>query len=251
MSSSPKYEGPQQAIQEALALHRQGKVDLAMQRYVAILQQNPQNIDALYYIAVLAIQEGQFAEGRKVIQRALDIGPPQARLHNLMGQAHLRENQDTDALDSFSRAIETDPSFPDAYGNRATLLAEMGRLEDAVADYESALALRPDNAEDLCNRAGALANLGQFEAALAGFDRAIILMPRMAPAHFNRGDVLLRLNRLGEALRDYDNTIALYPDYPAAHSNRGKALEAMGRLEEAKISYARAAELDPKPDKAD
>ncbi len=251
MNSPPKAESAQQAIQEALALHRQGKVDLAMQRYVAILQQDPQNIDALYYVAVLAIQDGQFAEGQKVIQRALDVGPPQARLHNLKGQAHLRQNQDEDAFNAFTHAIETDPSFPDAYGNRATLLAEMGRLEEAIADYDSALELRPNNAEDLCNRAGALANLGQFEAALAGFDRAIVLMPRMAPAHFNRADVLLRLNRLGEALRDYDNAIALYPEYPAAHANRGKALEAMGRIDEAKASYARAAELDPKTDKAD
>ena len=38
MNSPPKAEGAAQAIQEALALHRQGKLDLAMQRYVAILQ---------------------------------------------------------------------------------------------------------------------------------------------------------------------------------------------------------------------
>ena len=37
----------QQAIQEALALHREGKHELAMQRYVAILQQDPGNLDAL------------------------------------------------------------------------------------------------------------------------------------------------------------------------------------------------------------
>ena len=46
-----------------------------MQRYVSILQQNPANADALYYVAVLALQQGQFAEGIKVIQRALDVRP--------------------------------------------------------------------------------------------------------------------------------------------------------------------------------
>ena len=43
------------ALQAALALHREGKRDLAMQRYVAILQQNPTNADALYYVAVLTL----------------------------------------------------------------------------------------------------------------------------------------------------------------------------------------------------
>ena len=41
-----------------------------MQRYVAILQQNPGNVDALYYVAMLALQQGQFAEGLKVIGSA-------------------------------------------------------------------------------------------------------------------------------------------------------------------------------------
>ena len=46
------------ALQDALALHRQGKHELAMQRYVSVLQTDPKNLDALYYVAVLAIQQG-------------------------------------------------------------------------------------------------------------------------------------------------------------------------------------------------
>ena len=127
-----------------------------MQRYVAILQRDPTNPDVLYYVAVLALQEGQIAEGIKVIGRALEVGKPQARIHNLLGQAHLRQNQDAEALTAFGRAIETDANFADAYGNRGTLLAEMKRLPEALADFDQALALRPDNPTDLCNRAGVL-----------------------------------------------------------------------------------------------
>ena len=119
MNTPPTATGKQQAIQEALALHREGKHELAMQRYVAILQQDPGNLDALYYVAVIALQQGQIEEGLKVLGRAIAAGPPQARLYNLKGQAHLRLNQDDDALASFGRAIETDPTFPDAFGNRA------------------------------------------------------------------------------------------------------------------------------------
>src|SRR5689334_816700 len=110
------------AIEEALALQRQGKRELAMQRYVAILADDPKNIDVLFNVAVIALQSGQSAEGIKVIERALAIGPPQARLHNLMGQACLRMNRDEDALAAFERAIACDPGFADAYGNRANVL---------------------------------------------------------------------------------------------------------------------------------
>ncbi len=36
-----------------------------MQRYVAILQRDPNNTDALYYIAVPALQEGQTDEAHQ------------------------------------------------------------------------------------------------------------------------------------------------------------------------------------------
>ena len=249
MNSTPApnpQSGPQQAIQEALALHRQGKFDLAMQRYVAVLQKDPQNLDALYYVAVLALQEGQIAEGLKVIQRAIDVGPPQARLHNLMGQGHLRLNQDDDALACFGRAIDCDANYVDASGNRATLLAEMGRPAEALADFDRAMALRPDNAEDLSNRASVLVDLGRLDEALVGFDRAIALMPKLAPAYFNRADVLMKLGRLNVALANYDRAIALYPGMAPAHSNRGVTLKALGRLDEARASIEHALSLDPK-----
>jgi tetratricopeptide (TPR) repeat protein len=235
----------QQAIQEALALHREGKHELAMQRYVAILQQDPGNLDALYYVAMIALQQGQIEEGLKVIGRAIVAGPPQARLHNLKGQAHLRLNQDDDALKSFGRAIEIDPAFPDAYGNRATLLSEMGRAAQAIADYDRALELRPANAEDHCNRASAMADLGRLDEALAGFARAISLVPAMAPAYFNRADVLLRIGRPVDALRDCDQAIKLYPELAGAHCTRGLALKALGRLDEARASLDQALKLDP------
>jgi tetratricopeptide (TPR) repeat protein len=225
MNSQPATESSQTALQEALALYREGKHELAMKGYVAVLQQNPGNIDALYYIAVLVIQQGQIAEGLKVLQRAIDLAPPEARLHNLKGQAHLRQNERDNALKSFSRAIEIDPAFPDAYGNRATLLSEMGRPEEAIPDFDRALALRSNNGEDHCNRASAMADLGRFDEALADYSRAVALMPGRAPAYFNRADVLLRIGRPVDALRDCDQAIKLYPELAGAHCSRGLALK--------------------------
>jgi tetratricopeptide (TPR) repeat protein len=245
MNAPPAPEAAPDPLQEALALHRKGQHELAMQRYVAILQRDPNHADALYYVAVLALQEGQIAEGIKVIGRALDVRQPQARFHNLLGQAHLRQNQDHDALTAFGRAIETDAGFADAYGNRGTLLAEMKRLPEALADFDRALKLRPDNPADLCNRAGVLSDLGRLDEALMGFDRALTLMPQLAPAFYNRAEVKMKLGRFADALADYDRAIAIFPGMAGAHSNRGLTLKAMGRLDEARASIERALSIDP------
>ena len=233
------------ALQDALALHRQGKHELAMQRYVSVLQTDPKNLDALYYVAVLAIQQGQLEEGLKVIARGLDIGPAQARLHNLRGQTQLRLNKDQDALASFGAAIECDPGFVDAYGNRGTLLAEMGRPAQALADFDRALALRPNNAEDVSNRAGVLADLGRTDEALMAYSRAIGLNPNFPPNYFNRAGVLVKMGQITDALANYDQVIRLAPNMPQAHNNRGLTLKEMGRLEDAKASIEQALALKP------
>lgn len=241
----PDVEPAADPLQEALALHRAGKHDLAMQRYVALLQKDPGNVDVLYYVAVVAIQEGQLAEGVKVIRRALDVGKPQARLYNLLGQVHLRQNQDEEALKAFGQAIETDPAFPDAHGNRGVLLAEMGRFAEALPDLERAIKLRPNNATDLCNHGGVLSDLGRLNEALVSLDRAIALMPRLAPALYNRAEVMAKLGRHAEALANYDQAIAIFPGNAGGHSNRAAVLKQMGRLEEARVSIEQALKIDP------
>ena len=153
-----------------------------MQRYVAVLQQDPQNVDALYYVAVLALQEGQLDEGLKLIRRALAVSPAQARLHNLMGQAELRQNRDKDALLSFGRAIEAEPAFADAGAGplRTRRAAAADRPAEALRDYDRAIGLFPGMAAAHANRGNALKALGRPDEALASFQRAAELDPKFA-----------------------------------------------------------------------
>jgi len=41
-------------IQQGLVHHRSGQISLAMDRYTQVLRNDPNNADALYYIAVVA-----------------------------------------------------------------------------------------------------------------------------------------------------------------------------------------------------
>ncbi|HEY1312201.1 MAG TPA: tetratricopeptide repeat protein, partial [Pseudolabrys sp.] len=53
-------------LQQGLFHHRQGQIEQAMERYVEVLQGDPENADALYYVAVVACQGGELAEGIKL-----------------------------------------------------------------------------------------------------------------------------------------------------------------------------------------
>jgi tetratricopeptide (TPR) repeat protein len=63
--------------QQGLFHHSRGELPQAMERYVDVLKIDPENADALYYIAVVACQDGQYQQGVDLAKRAIEVGPPQ------------------------------------------------------------------------------------------------------------------------------------------------------------------------------
>ncbi len=220
------------AIQEALALHRQGNLRSALDHYNAILRADPDNADALYYVAMIAMQQSRFTDGIELAERALKAGP-QARVHNMLGQAFIRMQEPAKALAAFDRALAADPGHADGHGNRANVLADLDRFDEALQGFDRALALRPDAPVDWCNRAAALQDLDRFEEALASCERAIALQPDLAMAHYNRANVLRDLGqmedaagqpqsgKLDAALAAYGKAIELDPQFAASYLGRG------------------------------
>jgi tetratricopeptide (TPR) repeat protein len=182
-------------------------------------------------MAVIAMQEGRFADGIALAERALSAAP-HARLHNMLGQAFIRMQQPDKALASFESAIALDPAHADAQGNRASVLADLDRLDEAVEGFDRALALRP-SPEDWCNRGTALQDLDRFEEALESCDRALALRPGMAMAHSNRANVLRDLAQLEHAagadpsakfeaaLAAYNKAIECEPQFAPSFLGRG------------------------------
>jgi Tfp pilus assembly protein PilF len=175
---------------------------------------------------------------------AASHGPTPRQLFEL-GLKFNALNQHQKALDSFDLAIQLQPDFFEAHGNRGAMLAALGRHEDAIESYRKAIAIRPDFADAHCNLGSALTQLQRYVEALASLDRAIALRPDYADALYNRGNALKPLQRYEEALASYDRAIALRPDHTDAHNNRGQVLRELERYDEALASYDRALALQP------
>jgi tetratricopeptide (TPR) repeat protein len=220
-------------IQQGLFHHRQGDIAQAMERYVEVLQRDPKNADALYYIAVVACQDGQFKEGADLARRAIAVGPPQARVHNLLGHALYRQGERLEAIKSYDRAIALDENFADAHGNRANILVDAGFPDEALKSFDRTLALNPTSATDWLNRGALLQALGRHADALASFDKAIVCGPDVPEAHVNRANALKDLGhldaaggvlaspRFDEAAAAYGNAIALDPILEEPYLGRG------------------------------
>jgi len=232
-------------LQNAVALHRQGRLAQARAIYEEILRIEPRHFDALHLSGVIAIQTGDSRLAVELIDKAIKIQSQHAEAHCNRGSALEALQQWEEALRSYDRAIAINPNYADAHFNRGNVLQKVQRLDDALTSFERAIKLKPAFSRAYYNRGNALRELGQMDRALESYERAIALEPGHAEAHFNRALVLKIQQHWGAALASYDMAIRLRPDHAEAYSNRGNVLKALRHFDAALASYDKALAIRP------
>jgi tetratricopeptide (TPR) repeat protein len=265
-------------LDQAIALHRQGRFPEAEQAYRAILDREPENAQAGLMLGTLALDAGLPQAAVPILERAVMLEPGKADFQVQLGIGYLHSGRQDDALIAFDRALaldansfaahfqkghalmERDPDAaqllldravalsPDdaaAHNLRGMVLTHRQQMQDALAAFARARDLQPGNPLAVNNHGTALARLGRLEEAAAQLQEAVQLQPDNAGLHYNLGEPLLMLGRLEEALAAYDRAVSLQPDFIEALINRGMALSGLGRTDEALASFDSAIALDP------
>ncbi|NPU83903.1 MAG: tetratricopeptide repeat protein [Syntrophaceae bacterium] len=84
------------------------------------------------------------------------------------------------AVANYSRSIELDPTFAEAYNGRGLTYEAIQRAELAISDYDAALRLKPDYSDAIYNRALACRKSGRFDQARRDLESACVLKNRRA-----------------------------------------------------------------------
>jgi tetratricopeptide (TPR) repeat protein len=237
---------PQQAeaaLQEAVALHQQGRLAPAEKNYTRILKSYPDQFDALHLLGLLRLQTGKAGEAQRLITTALRINPASTDALANLGLVFGALRRPADALGCFDKALALDPDHFEALANRGNILLDLDRAEEALVCFVRVLSREPRHLPARVNRGNALLALGQVDAAIREYDEALTLNPNDLKALMNRASALFRAGRYGESIAGYDRVLALMPSHAEALSARGLALQAAGRHQDALESYAKAIAL--------
>jgi tetratricopeptide (TPR) repeat protein len=234
-----------QSVEQALALHRQGRLDEAEKIYARVLKAQRDHFDALHLLGVLNLQRGRPGEACRLIEAALKVDPRSADAHSNLAMALHALNRDDEALASLDRALALAPGHGDTLNNRGNLMLDLGRPAEALSAYGAVLAQDPRQLQARIGRGNALAALGRHPEAIAEYDAALAAAPGHPLALYNRGNALRALDREQEAVACYDRALAVLPKHVGSWLNRGLALAALNRHQDALSSYAQARALDP------
>lgn len=93
----------------------------------------------------------------------------------------------SDGINAFTKAIELNPEYVEAYVSRCLTYAIIGNSRLAIEDCNKAIKLNPKDAVTYVRRGTAHNRLGNNRLAIEDFERAIKLNPKLAMAYYNRG----------------------------------------------------------------
>jgi tetratricopeptide (TPR) repeat protein len=265
-----------QALQEGIAAHKEGKLQDAERLYRAILEAQPSHPDANHNLGVLAVAVGKPLEAIPLFKLALEANPQIEQfwlsyIDALMGLERFDEAQrvlvegkesgvSSGKLDALKKRLErgvTNNTNKTAQSSSLSLAPsqnqinhlkehyQAGRLEEAEALATSLTQQFPKHPFGWKVLGVVLQQMGRLAESLTPMQSAAKLSPQDAEAHYNLGVTLQELGRLDEAEASYNQAITLKPDYTEAHYNLGNTLKELGRLDEAEASYRQAIALKP------
>jgi tetratricopeptide (TPR) repeat protein len=127
-----------------------------------------------------------------------------------LGIYQARQGNQEKAIEYFSKAIEDNPEYSDAYYNRAYAQQLIGGKENQIiTDYTKSLELNPNDNE----------------------------------AYMNRGLIYMKMGNNEKAISDYKESIRIKPDYSIVYANLGNAYKLNSDNEKACETWKKSLEL--------
>jgi tetratricopeptide (TPR) repeat protein len=163
-----------------------------------------------------------------------------------------------EAIRAFSRAIELDPLYAEAYCWRGMEYVGLGYYQTSIKDFDRAIELdRKYSLAYSFRGAINLNKLGNYQQAIKDYDRCIELEPGYKPYYIRRGQVHLKIGDYQQAIKDFDGAIKVKTDDYGlgrklqendvdAYAGRGQVYLKIGNYQQAIKDYDKAIELDPK-----
>jgi tetratricopeptide (TPR) repeat protein len=241
---SDLHGDPGTRVREADTLREKGDLDRAARLYEVVLEQQPDNADALEGLGLLHREQGRFTEAIRELAAAANARPGAAVLSDL-GFAQACGGRPEDALGTYDQALQLAPDDANVLNRRGCALCDLKQFAAALESYDRALALAPAHVSALSNRGSALIDLGRPAEGLESCEKALALNPSYAEAHVNRGAALRELGRAAEALAAFDRALAVKPGYALAAEAKGLLLVDLGRIEEGAAEIERAIAIAP------
>jgi TolB-like protein/DNA-binding winged helix-turn-helix (wHTH) protein/Tfp pilus assembly protein PilF len=173
---------------------------------------------ANYYSTVDPAHPGdRMTKAETAAQKALALDDTLADAHVAMARVELYYRWEWVAAErELRRALELNPSDPDAHHVYSDWLAVMGRVEESAAEMRRAGDLDPLWAQLRYELGAGLFAIGHYDEAIAAYRKALELDPGFAQAHQEIGEAFEKKGMYKESMEEWQAALRLEGDNDTA-----------------------------------
>jgi len=236
------------SIEDALELHRLGKIEQAQKLYQKQLKRQPSDADSQHLLGVTNLQLGKLELAQQQIKKAIKINHQIADYWINLSQAEKLNGDSESALASLSSALELEPNHTQAWNNLGNLQQQLEQHHDAIESYNQALKLQPNYANAHYNLSISLAKQAALSKAIEHCKTALQLEPKNVEYWGQFGQFLVTAGHQQQAKKILQQGLAIHPDNIQLSCELASLIASDGELESAIEIYQKV--LLQKPDHA-
>lgn len=148
---------------------------------------------AVAFLAMLSIltwqQCGYWKNSIKLSNHALRVTENNYWAHHVLAYTLFSEGKTEASIDHFTKAIQINPQYADAFESRGLCYFQIGNYQNAIKDFDEFIKLKAADALIYHIRGNAKVRLGNYQSAIEDFNKAIILKKDYADVYNDRAFV--------------------------------------------------------------
>jgi predicted TPR repeat methyltransferase len=216
--SRPTEQAFFERLEQAVDFVRTEQLPEAEAALAALLEERPDQPDALHFLGILRHVQGRSDEGIALIRRAVALQPGQAGMLNNLGNLLFETQQLDAAAEVYEQALAAagpgQAESADPLHNLGVIHRRNDRLDRAEQCMREAIALRPDSGASWYGLSEVLVAQGRVREGLQANSQAILLLPRESIAREQVIKALVLLGQREQAAELYREWLAEEPDNP-------------------------------------
>jgi tetratricopeptide (TPR) repeat protein len=211
----------------------------AVRAFQEAIKVEPTNETIYLDLGEILLRERRLVPALELAKRTASAFPDSSRAFLLRGSVELAATLFTDAVNSFSRALQLDPASRDATIGLARAQFGAGMAQQAKATLEKAIGNFPEKARfelelaELLLKEAETGDEGAGTRAEQLLRSAVALDDTLAEAHYQLGELALGRGQAQRALIRLERAAKLNPTSARVHFALSRAYRRLGKNEEA------------------
>ncbi len=172
-------------LAQAAKLHKEGRLEEAEKLYRQVLKNNPDNVDAMRMLAMVAATLKHYDDAERLLRRAVAIAPDFLTAVIDLGRILKEQDRFEEAINCFKNAIAINPNNPHTHFLLAGAYSPAALNHEAVKEYRRTLELSPRHPGALIGLGNALKTIGQQEEAIRAYQDCISVKPNNGETYWS------------------------------------------------------------------